>query len=173
MCICLRNNITLQTVLIIGLLIGGRNLNLTKNNGREFVDFITMSEEDIYDYLPLAGSFAVIKCEGKYLMCYNLWRKQWELPAGRREGYETPKECAIRELFEETGQMVSDLEFKGLLKSQKIINGEISYNPVYFTEMKKLQPFIENEETSDIRLWDLKEKLGYFDSVDIRIFDYI
>ena len=173
MCICLRNNITLQTVLIIGLLIGGRNLNLTKNNGREFVDFITMSEEDIYDYLPLAGSFAVIKCEGKYLMCYNLWRKQWELPAGRREGYETPKECAIRELFEETGQMVSDLEIKGLLKSQKIINGEISYNPVYFTEMKKLQPFIENEETSDIRLWDLKEKLGYFDSVDIRIFDYI
>ncbi|WP_404458472.1 NUDIX hydrolase [Sutcliffiella horikoshii] len=148
-------------------------MNLTKNNGREFVDFIRMSEEEMSTYLPLAGSFAVIKCEGKYLMCYNLWREQWELPAGRSEGDETPKECAIRELFEETGQMVSDLEFKGLLKSQKVINGEISYNPVYYTEMEKLQPFIENEETSDIKLWNLKEELGYFDSVDIKIFDYI
>ncbi len=148
-------------------------MNLTKNNGREFVDFISMSEEDIFDYLPLAGSFAVIKCKGKYLMCYNIWREQWELPAGRRERDETPKECAIRELFEETGQTVRELEFKGLLKSQKIINGEISYNPVYFTEMEQLQPFIENEETSDIRLWDLKEELGYIDSVDIKIFDYI
>lgn len=148
-------------------------MNLTKNNGREFVDFIRMSEVEMSTYLPLAGSFAVIKCEGKYLMCYNLWREQWELPAGRSEGDETPKECAIRELFEETGQMVSDLEFKGLLKSQKVINGEISYNPVYYTEMEKLQPFIENEETSDIKLWNLKEELGYFDSVDIKIFDYI
>ena len=148
-------------------------MNLTKNNGREFADFISMSEEDIFDYLPLAGSFAVIKCKGKYLMCYNIWREQWELPAGRREGGETPKECAIRELFEETGQRVSELEFKGLLKSQKAISGEVRYNPVYFTEMEQLQPFIENEETSEIRLWDLKEELGYFDSVDIRIFDYI
>ncbi|WP_404443182.1 NUDIX hydrolase [Sutcliffiella horikoshii] len=148
-------------------------MNLTKNNGREFVDFIRMSEKDMVNYLPLAGSFAVIKCEGKYLMCYNVWREQWELPAGRREGRETPKECAIRELFEETGQMVSDLTFKGLLKSQKAISGEFKFNPVYFSEMKKLQPFIENGETSEIRLWDLKEKLGYFDSVDIRIFDYI
>lgn len=148
-------------------------MNLTKNNGREFVDFIRMSETDMVNYLPLAGSFAVIKCEDKYLMCYNVWRKQWELPAGRRESDETPKECAIRVLFEETGQMVSDLEFKGLLKSQKVISGEISYNPVYFTEMEKVQPFIENEETSGIRLWDLKEELGDFDSVDIRIFEYI
>ncbi|MGD6834837.1 NUDIX domain-containing protein [Sutcliffiella halmapala] len=94
-------------------------MNLTKNNGIEFLDFISMSEEDMFNYQPLAGSFAVIKCEGKYLMCYNVWRKQWELPAGCREGDETPKECAIRELFEETGQIVSDLEFKGLLKSKK------------------------------------------------------
>ncbi|NLP51647.1 NUDIX hydrolase [Bacillus sp. RO1] len=132
-----------------------------------------MSEEEIFDYMPLAGSFAVIKCEGKYLMCYNIWREQWELPAGRREGDETPKECAIRELFEETGQQVRDLEFKGLLKSQKVISGEICYNPVYSTDLEKLQSFIENEETSEIRLWDLKEEIGYINESDIRVLEYI
>ncbi|MCM3616077.1 NUDIX hydrolase [Sutcliffiella horikoshii] len=148
-------------------------MNLTKDNGIEFLDFISLSEEDMFQFQPLAGSFAVIKCEGKYLMCYNAWREQWELPAGRREGDETPKECAIRELFEETGQVETGLEFKGLLKSKKATSGEIRYNPVYLTEVEKLQPFIENDETSEIRLWDLKEELGYLDSVDIRIFEFI
>ncbi len=137
------------------------------------MDFIYTKEKEIVTYQPVAGSFAVIKCKGKYLMCYNVWRKQWELPAGRREGEETPKECAIRELYEETGQVISELEYKGLMKSKKIINGEIKFNPVYFTEVEELQPFKENEETSEIRLWDLEEEIGYIDCVDIRILDFI
>jgi 8-oxo-dGTP diphosphatase len=148
-------------------------LNLTKNNGLEFLEFIYTTEEELYNYQPLAGSFAVIKCANKYLMCYNVWRKQWELPAGRREENETPKECAIRELYEETGQKIWDLEFKGLLKSKKTINGKIKFNPVYFAKTEKVQPFIENEEISKIKLWDLREEIGYIDSVDIRILDFI
>jgi 8-oxo-dGTP diphosphatase len=148
-------------------------LNFTKNNGLEFLEFIYTTEEELYKYQPLAGSFAVIKCTDKYLMCYNVWRKQWELPAGRREEDETPKECAIRELYEETGQKILDLEFKGLLKSKKIINGEIKFNPVYFAITEEIQPFIENEEISKIKLWDLREEIGYIDSVDIKILDFI
>jgi 8-oxo-dGTP diphosphatase len=148
-------------------------LNLIKSNGLEFLEFIITTEEELYKYQPLAGSFAVIKCGDKYLMCYNVWRKQWELPAGRREGDETPKQCAMRELYEETGQKVLDMEFKGLLKSKKIITGEIKFNPVYFARTKKIQPFIENEEISKIKLWDLREEIGYIDSVDIRILDFI
>lgn len=148
-------------------------MNLTKYNGIEFLEFIKVTEEEIFNYPPVAGSFAVIKCEGKYLMCYNVWREQWELPAGSREEGETPKECAIRELYEETGQMVTDLKFKGLLKSKKTINGEIKFNPVYFANIEELQPFKENEETSKIMLWDLKEEIAAIDSVDIRILDFI
>lgn len=148
-------------------------MNSTQNNGIEFLEFINVTEEEIFNYPPVAGSFTVIKCEGKYLMCYNVWREQWELPAGSREDGETPKECAIRELYEETGQMVSDLKFIGLLKSKKIINRKIKYNPVYLGEMEELQPFKENKETSKIMLWDLKEEIGLIDSVDIRILDFI
>ncbi|MEK4486399.1 NUDIX hydrolase [Psychrobacillus sp. FSL H8-0484] len=148
-------------------------MNTPKNNGFEFLEFISLKEKDIDDYQPLAGSYAVIKCKEKYLLCYNNYRKQWEVPAGQREENETPKECALRELYEETGQIVTDIEFKGLLKVKNTMNGNIKFNPVYFTTIKKLQPFIENEETSDIVLWNLYDEIGNIDSVDIKIFEYV
>ncbi|MFF2755213.1 NUDIX domain-containing protein [Psychrobacillus sp. NPDC058041] len=148
-------------------------MKTTKNNGFNFLDFLIVREDEIYDYQRLAGSYAVIKCDDKYLLCYNTWRKQWELPAGLREENETSKDCAIRELYEETGQIVSDLEFMGLLKVKSLSNDEVKYNPIYFTTLEELQPFQKNNETSEIKLWDLKEQIGYIDEVDIKIFDYI
>lgn len=148
-------------------------MNLTKNNGYEFLDFISIKEEEMNSYKPIAGSFAMLNCSGKYLMCYNTLREQWELPAGQREENETPKECAIRELYEETGQIVKDLDFIGLLKVKNLSNGNVKYNPVYFSFIKKLQPFLKNSETSEIKLWDLKEKIGFIDEVDIKVFDYV
>lgn len=142
-------------------------------NGFEFIDFFFTNEEELHQYTPLAGSYAVIKCEDKYLLCYNNWRKQWEIPAGKRDKNETPKECAIRELYEETGQHVEDLTFKGLLKVKNLSNGTIKYNPVYATIIEQLKPFQKNNETSEIRLWDLKEAIGFIDAVDFRIFDFI
>lgn len=97
-----------------------------KNNGFVFLDFLIVKEDEIDDYQRLAGSYAVIKCEDKFLLCYNTWRKQRELPAGQREENETPKDCAIRELYEETGQVVLDLEFKGLLKVKKVSDEEVA-----------------------------------------------
>ncbi|WP_430786770.1 NUDIX domain-containing protein [Virgibacillus flavescens] len=148
-------------------------MNSTKNNGFEFLEFMTMSEMDIHKSKPVAGSFAVIKSEGKYLFCYNTWRKQWELPAGKREENETHKACAIRELYEETGQEVLELEFKGLIKLRNLSNGTIKFNPVYFAAIEKLQPFQQNDETSKIVLWDLYEEIGYVDEVDLKLLDYV
>ena len=139
----------------------------------EFVDFLHINEEALYEYKQLAGSYAVIRIDGKYLICYNKWRKQWELPAGGREQNETPKQCAVRELFEETGQKVADLQFIGLLHSKHVQSQDLKYNPVYFAEMESLQPFIENDEIAEIQLWDVSTPLEHFDPLDIKILDYI
>ncbi|WP_279401561.1 NUDIX hydrolase [Piscibacillus salipiscarius] len=132
-----------------------------------------IKESEMHNYHRLAGSYAVIKCDGRYLLCYNTLRKQWELPAGRREENESPKDCAIRELYEETGQSVSSMTFKGLLKMMNVATREVKYNPIYFTTLDQLQPFQVNKETSEIYLWDLKSQVGYIDEVDIKIFDYL
>jgi len=139
----------------------------------EFVDFLPINEEALCEYNQLAGSYAVIRIDEKYLICYNKWRKQWELPAGGREQNETPKQCAMRELFEETGQKVADLQFIGLLQSKHAHTGALKYNPVYFADMKNLQPFIENDEIVEIQLWNGLTPLDNFDSVDRKILDYI
>ncbi len=144
-----------------------------KNNGFQFIDFIEISEEEINAYKPIAGSYGVVMCDEKYLICFNALRNQWELPAGKREENETARECAIRELLEETGQSVSRMEFKGLLKVKDINTGNIKFNPIFYTEVKELQPFIENNETTKIKLWDLKEEIDLIDAVDINIFKYL
>jgi 8-oxo-dGTP diphosphatase len=144
------------------------NLNVT-NNHYEYIELLSVDEGEIEKYQRLAGSIAVITSEGKFLICYNKWRNQWELPAGKREHGETPKECAIRELYEETGQQVVDLKFKGLLKLVNKRNGELKFNPVYYGELESLQPFHENTETTCIKLWDTKEEIGYFDLIDLQV----
>ena len=148
-------------------------MNLIKNNRFKFLDLIRINEEEIKKYHPIAGSFAFIKCHEKVLMVYNKWRKQWELPAGQREAAEIEKECAVRELYEETGQHLTDLEFLGLLKLKNSFKGNIKYTPVFFAAVEQLQPFIENEETTEIKLWDMNEEIGYIDEMDLEILNYI
>ncbi|SFS73157.1 8-oxo-dGTP diphosphatase [Paenibacillus sp. BC26] len=118
-------------------------------NGYEFLECIPLNEHEVKNYEPLAGSYAVVRFGAKYLICFNTWRKQWELPAGGRDDEETAKECAIRELFEETAQVVHDMDFKGLLKVRKP-DGAIKFNPIYFADLEYIVPFKENNETDKI-----------------------
>jgi 8-oxo-dGTP diphosphatase len=94
-----------------------------QNNGFRFIGLISLKETTINRYHSLAGSYAIIELRGKYLLCYNTMRRQWELPAGKREDGETPLECAKRELHEETGQFITDLQFIGLARIKNILNG--------------------------------------------------
>lgn len=145
----------------------------TINNGFDFVKFIPTVDYNCFtNYHPIRGSYVVIKVKDKYLMCFNKWRKQWELPAGKREEGESPLDCAIRELYEETGQTANNLQLKGLLKSTNK-EGHVKYNPVFVGQLIELQPFIENEETSAITLWDLKTDIGLIDELDNHIFKFL
>jgi 8-oxo-dGTP diphosphatase len=143
-----------------------------QNNGFDWVDFLKVDETEIDSYKPLAGSFTIVECEKKYLLCYNKWRQQWEIPAGKREYGETPLECAQRELYEETGQIASDMEFIGLAKICNNLNSQIKYNPIFFAKINHLQPFRENSETTDIRLWNLADDI-HIDQVDLQILNFL
>jgi 8-oxo-dGTP diphosphatase len=149
-----------------GYVKGGFKLTVATNkNGCELLECIPLNEDDLKNYEPLAGSYAVVKFNEKYLLCFNTWRKQWEVPAGGRKEGETPKECAIRELFEETAQVVDDMEFIGLIKVKKP-NGTIKYNPIYYANLNHIAPFKENDETDEIIFWNLTDDVCYIDEVD-------
>ncbi|MEO4052464.1 NUDIX domain-containing protein [Solibacillus sp. CAU 1738] len=95
------------------------------------------------------------------------------ITAGKREEGETPLECALRELQEETSQKATDLTLRGLLKSINKQDGQMKYNPVFIGEVKELVPFEENEEIAAITLWDLKTDIGRIDELDFRLFSFV
>lgn len=133
-------------------------------------EYINIPEEEISDYPNVTGSYAIVKVCGKYLIGYNIWRKQWEFPAGGIEEGETARQAAYRELLEETHQGDLALEFKGLFKVTDS-HGKQKYQAVFLGEKEALEPFTcsEGDEMSEIRLWDLKEDIGYVDELDVAI----
>ncbi|TDL80542.1 NUDIX domain-containing protein [Peribacillus frigoritolerans] len=145
----------------------------TIRSGSEFVDFLMADESELDSFQPLAGSFVILNCRGKLLLCFSTKRKRWELPGGRRKSGESSKECAIRELFEETGQFIPQLEFAGLLKKRKKRTGKIKYSPIFFADAEELMPFKVNKETSKIILWDLSEHIGIIDQKDFSLLIYL
>jgi 8-oxo-dGTP pyrophosphatase MutT (NUDIX family) len=90
----------------------------------------------------------VAEQDGQFLICYNIWREQWELPAGHIEDGETPQECAVREVFEETGQTVeiNSLRLVGLAN----VREPNKYWAIFITSIVELTPFLLNDETDKI-----------------------
>ncbi|MDQ6420479.1 NUDIX hydrolase [Paenibacillus sp. LHD-117] len=107
-------------------------------DGYEFLECIQLNEHKLIHYTLLAGSYAVVRFDGRYLLCFNTRRRQWEVPVGGRDDSETTKECAIRELVEETAQVVQDTDFIGLLKVRKP-DGTIKFNRI----KRKWRTFIQ------------------------------
>ena len=99
-------------------------------SGWTLLEYLKVNEDEIGDYDNVTGAFAVISVNGEYLIGFNSWRQQWEFPAGGIEAGETAREAAIRELYEETHQCQTDLEFKGLFKI-KDPKGTIKYQAVF------------------------------------------
>lgn len=144
---------------------------LAKNkSGWMVLEHLKIEEDEICNYPNVTGAFAIVNVKGKYLIGFNPWRKQWEFPAGGIEKGETPRQAAERELFEETHQKASDLQFRGLFKVMKP-DGEIKYQAIFLCFHDKLTPFTkcDGDEMDEIMLWDLKEDIGYVDECDLKM----
>lgn len=136
------------------------------------IHFLT-SKHQLSSFYPIAGSYALIRCKQKVLIGFNIYRNQWELPAGQKEDGETSYECAVRELEEETGQVVSSLSLIGIAELHHLTDDQAKYNPIFSAEVSKLQPFVKNNEIARIKLWDRNSHLEAFDAVDKAILDQI
>ena len=148
---------------------------LAKNkSGWTLLEYIDIKEKDIDKYENVTGAYAILKIADKYVVGYNGWRNQWEFPARGIDEGETARDAAIRELYEETHQKNDTLEFKGLFKVEDA-KGKIKYQAVFVGEQDELSPFQykENDEMDEIKLWDMKEDIGYVDECDVKIVEMV
>lgn len=148
---------------------------LAKNkNGYELLEYIPIKEEEISNYQNVTGAGVIVKVNDRYLVGYNNWRKQWELPIGGIEKGESAREAAMRELYEETHQEIDNMQFKGLFKKIRP-TGEIVYTAIFYSIKENITPFIKqnDDENDEIKLWHLAENIGYIDEIDVKMIQMI
>ncbi|MGJ3238754.1 MAG: Maf family nucleotide pyrophosphatase [Anaerolineae bacterium] len=110
---------------------------------------------DLPPDIPLAFVRCVVRQGERYLLHYNPQRQQWEHAGGGIEVGEHPDQTAVRELFEETGQIARGVRCLGVMKIIYFDQPElIHYAPLYVGEIDDLAPFTPNEESNELALWD-------------------
>lgn len=142
--------------------------------GDVFEELLEITEEQVdqisLDY-PITHAFVVAKNQEGFLLLFNSWKDNWELAGGLLEPGESLRECAIREMLEETNQTPVRIEFKGLMKF-KLRTGKIEYGGLFCADIEEEMPFQMNEEANKIIFWGGIKDIGYIDEIDKELLKY-
>jgi 8-oxo-dGTP diphosphatase len=114
------------------------------------------------------ATLCYIRDQGKTLMIHRIKKAndmhqgKWNGLGGKMESGETPEECARREIFEESGLRVDQLELKGILTFPGFANDEDWYAFVFVGKRYSGElidssegdlAWIENERLAELPLW--------------------
>lgn len=128
---------------------------------------IFMTRVEFYDpdWLPddkLTYSVISAKFRGKWIFVRHHKRSTWEIAGGHIEQGETSLDAARRELNEETGAEMFDIDCISTYSVEK--NGETGYGRLYYAEVKRLGPIPDVSEIAEMKLGDhLPENLTHPD----------
>ncbi|WP_051688253.1 NUDIX hydrolase [Desulfofalx alkaliphila] len=148
---------------------------LVNKNGDIFLEFVETNDEKLSGIAidaPLTHSVIVAKAKNSCLLVFNRFKNKWELPGGYIDPGETPKQCARRELYEESSQAVNSICLKGIMKFCFQPDRRIEYGTLFYGQIEKVNTFQANEEIAAIKFWDLKEDIGYIDEIDRQLIDF-
>lgn len=111
--------------------------------------------------------FAVIisKYDNKWVFCKHKERDTYEIPGGHREHGEEITETAKRELFEETGASIFNLEpvciYSVTGKNRLNITGEETFGMLFYAEISYFESELYNEIERVELFEEIPEKLTY------------
>jgi len=116
--------------------------------------------------VPLTASLVVLWCGHRCLMVFNHYKRAWELPGGMLDPGESPREAAVRELAEESGQRADTLELAGVALTTVAPDNRREHLAIYRGRVESPQPFSPNDEMSDAVWWNPGDPLADLFPID-------
>ncbi len=140
-------------------------LPICDRSGNALVDFRFVTEQELaclVEQVTVPASLVVVGHADTVLMVFDSWRKQWELPGGTREPGETTREAAARELREETGIHVLDLDlaFAAVAEFDLTKPERRELLAVYRVQLQVVPRLTVNDEALDFRWWPPSEPVN-------------
>jgi 8-oxo-dGTP diphosphatase len=117
----------------------------------------------------ILATLCYVRSEGKTLMIHRVKKQnddhagKWNGLGGKLESGESPEECAIREMKEETGLTIRNPELKGILTFPEFANGRDWYVFVFVIRDFEGElidspegnlAWIEDEKLLELNLWE-------------------
>ena len=115
------------------------------------------------------ATLCYVRRDGKTLMVHRIKKTndihagKWNGLGGKLENGETPEECAIREIYEESGLVVNSLTWKGLITFPGFANDEDWYAFIFLIEdfngnliesPEGTLSWIDNQGVLELNLWE-------------------
>ncbi len=147
------------------------NRPVSNQQGYSLLGFVLPHGVDQRLHTPITAALVAVRYGGRYLVGWNRSRRRWELPAGGIEWGESPEACALRELKEESCQVLPSVRNCGLAQARRS-TGFHKYTALFFAEVDRLQSFKPNSEWSRIETWDLNARARDFDPLDRLVLQY-
>jgi 8-oxo-dGTP diphosphatase len=128
---------------------------VTDAEGNALTGFLPCARESPTPPTPLPASLVVLRCGASLLLVFDNWRGQWELPGGGIDPGETPREAAVRELLEESGQEAEDLSFAGYARFRLGPEQRVEYAAIFTgSVVRPRDGFVPGEEIGACLWWD-------------------
>lgn len=143
-----------------------------KLNENLLLDFRPCAERELETLdpsIPMPLSLMVAESEGRLLMVRNTWSREWELSGGSIDDGETPRETAVRCLWEEAGLTATDVSFVGVATVQLGHERRIEYLALYLTFMGP-DPLAEpGDKIKQVTWWDGTSDLPGLSPIDAHL----
>lgn len=127
-------------------------------DGNIFISVENEGEERLSAYSELTHCLAVVRTGNDYLLGWNKWRDRWEIFGGCIENNETPRECIIRECYEELGIKSGRFIYIGMMKFLMM--------PNYFSSEERIEyGGLYGIDIENIRVEDIYNRINDRDEI--------
>jgi 8-oxo-dGTP diphosphatase len=130
---------------------------IVNERDERLVSVIDINEIALHAFSPVTFALVIAQDAAGFLLVLNSRRRVWELPGGIIEPGESARDCALRELCEESSQRVRSLRWRALLEfdlpGRASVGRRTEYGALFCGELVPDVPFVRNEEADDMGLW--------------------